>query len=61
MTNTSPENESDMFFKEVFDDSNEEKFTHKITVGNFNVALNHTNDTLGYLHVNDPNSREYPN
>ena len=48
-----------LFSKEVFDDSNEDKFTHKVTIGDFNVAINHTNDTLGYLHVNNPNSRDY--
>ena len=59
MNNTSPENETNTFFKEVFDYSNEDKLTHKVTVGDLNVALNHTNDTLGYLHVNNPNSRDY--
>ena len=58
MNNTGPENESNTFFKEVFDDSNE-KFTHKVTVGDFNVALNYNNDSLGYLHMNNPNSRDY--
>ena len=34
-------------------------YTHKITLGDFNVALCHTYDTSGYLHVNNPNSRDY--
>ena len=54
-----PDNESKAFFKEVFDDSDEDKYTHKLIEGDFNVALSHTNDTLGYLQVNNPNSREY--
>ena len=59
MNNTGPENESNTFFKKVFDISNEDQFTHKVIVGEYNVALNHTIDTLGYLHVNNPNSRDY--
>ena len=51
MIKTGPENESKLFNKEVFDDSNEDKLTHKVTVGDFKVALNHTNDTLGYLRL----------
>ena len=59
MNLTGPDNESKTFFQTVFDDTNEEEFTHKITVGDFNVALNHDYDTSGYLHINNPNSREY--
>ena len=40
-------------------DTNEDHFTHKITVGDYNVALNHDLNTAGYFHVNNPNSREY--
>ena len=58
--NTSPENESNTFFKKVFDDSNEEHFTHKIIVDDYNVAVNHDIDTLGNLRINNPNSRDYP-
>ena len=43
-----PEHESTAFFKRVFDDTNEDQFTHKVIVGDYNVALNHTADTLGY-------------
>ena len=59
MNTTGLENESRAFFKEVLDDSEEDKYTHKITLGDFNVALNHMNNTSGYLHINNPNSREY--
>ena len=36
-----------------------DKYTHKITLGDFMVALNHMYDTSGYLHINNPNSRDY--
>ena len=45
--------------QKVFDDTNENNFTHKISTGDFNVALNHFYDTSGYLHINNPNSRDY--
>ena len=28
-------------------------------MGDYNVALNHAIDTLGYIHINNPNSRDY--
>ena len=59
MNPNNPNNESTAFFQKVFDDSNEDQFTHKLTVGDYNVALNHAADTLGYLHINNPNSRDY--
>ena len=59
MNNNDPENESTTFFKKVFDDTNKDQFTHKVIFGDYNVALNHTIDTLGYLHINNPNSRDY--
>ena len=59
MNMTGLENESRAFFKEVFDNSDEDKYRHKITLGDFNEALNHMNDTSQYLHINNPNSREY--
>ena len=49
----------EFFFQKVFDDTNEDKYTHKITLVDFNIALNHTYDTSGYLHINNPNSRDY--
>ena len=47
MNNTSPEKEINSSFKKVFDDSNEDQFTIKIIVGDYNVELNHSIDTLG--------------
>ena len=41
------------------DDTGEEKYSHRITIGDYNVALNHDLDTSGYLHINNPNTREY--
>ena len=52
------ENESTKFFNTIMDDTDEDKYTHKLTVGDFNVALNHEADTVGYLHINNPDSRE---
>ena len=34
------ENESRVFFQKVFDDTNEDKYTNKITLSDFNVAQN---------------------
>ena len=44
MNTTGPKNESRIFFQKVFDTTNEDKYTHKITLGDFNVALNHMYD-----------------
>ena len=52
-------NESTAFFQTVFDDLKEDQFTHKIIVGDYNIVLNHAADTLGYLHINNPNSRDH--
>ena len=41
MNLTGPDNESKTFFQKVFDDTNENNFTHKISTGDFNVSLNH--------------------
>ena len=54
-----PRNESRVFFQNLFDDTNEEKYTHKVTLGDFNIAPCHMYDTSGYLHINNPNSRDY--
>ena len=51
------ENESTKFFNTIMNDTDEDN-THKLTVGDFNVALNHEADTVGYLHIKNPNSRE---
>ena len=59
MNLTRPDNESKVFFKNVFDTFDEDKYTHKVTIADFNVAHRHTHDTSGYLHINNTNSREY--
>ena len=41
------------------DDTDEEKYDYRLITGDFNVALQHNLDTLGYLHVNNPNTREF--
>ena len=56
-----PENESTKFFNTIMDDTDEEAYAHKFTVGDFNVAPNHDTDTVRYLHINNPNSRELLN
>ena len=48
---------SDVLFKTVFDDKNDSEFDISIMAGDFNVAPDHNTDTLGYLHINNPNSR----
>ena len=48
---------SDVFFKTIFDDKNDSEFDLSIMAGDFNVAPDHNMDTLGYLHINNPNSR----
>ena len=45
------------FLKTIFDDNNDSEFDLSIMAGDFNVAPDHNMDTLGYLHVNNPNSR----
>ena len=51
------ENNSSRFFREVFDDSNDDGYDVIMMAGDFNVAPYPNKDTLGYLHVNNPNSR----
>ena len=46
-----PTNKSSNFFQAVMDDTDEDTFLHKFIVGDYNVALNPTIDTSGYLHV----------
>ena len=53
------ENLSSKLFKSVFNDENEENYDIKAIVGDFNVALDHNMDTAGYLHVNNPNKRNF--
>ena len=40
------------------DDTDEDMYKHKFTIGDYNVELNPDIDTVGYLHINNPNSRE---
>merc|ERR1711888_429597 len=51
------ENYSDIFFITVFDDRYDIDFDVTLMVGDFNVAPDHNKDTLGYFHVNNPNTR----
>ena len=53
------ENNSSRFFREVFDDSNDDGYDVIMMAGDFNVAPDPNKDTLGYLHVNNPNSRNF--
>ena len=51
------ENYSDIFFKTIFDDSEDTEYDLTLMVGDFNVAPDHNKDILGYFHVNNPNTR----
>ena len=51
-------NESSLFFNTVLDDTNDDMYDHRLIAGDFNIALDHNLDTSGYLHINNPNSRE---
>ena len=59
MTKNEVDNESNIFFKTVFDDSNDDNYNIKIIIGDFNVAPRHDIDTPGYLHVNNQNTRNF--
>ena len=39
--------------------TDEMKFDHRLIMGDFNIAMKHELDTSGYLHVNNPNTREF--
>ena len=52
-------NENTVFFKSIFDNMNDMDYDHCVMAGDYNVALNHDMDTNGYLHVNNPSSRQY--
>ena len=41
------------------EDIGEEKYNHRMITRDYNVALKHDIDTSGYLHVNNPNTREF--
>ena len=55
------DNDSNVFFKTVFDDTNDDIYDIRLTVGDFNVAPKHEIDTAGYLHVNNKNTRNFLN
>ena len=56
---SSENNESETFFRAVFDDSQDNNVQHTINVGDYNVAPEHNIDTAGYLHINNSVSRQY--
>ena len=53
------ENYFDRFFKTIFDDKFDIDYDVTIMIGDFNVAPDHNKDTLGYLHINNPNTRRF--
>ena len=53
------ENYSIKFFREVFDDSNDRDYDVMIMAGDFIVAPDPIKDMLGYLHINNTNSRQF--
>ena len=61
MTNSETDNYSNTFFKSVFDDSADTEYDVTMMVGDFNVAPDHNKDTLGYMHVNNQNTRNFFN
>ena len=53
------ENYSSEFLREIFDDSDDSDYDIIMMAGDFNVAPDPNKDTLGYLHINNPNSRYF--
>ena len=49
------------FWEEDFDDSDYHKYDHMLHSGDFNVSLNHEIDNSGYLHIKNPQLRQYIN
>ena len=43
----------------MFDDSGDDGYDVVLMAGDFNIAPDPNKDTLGYLHVNNPNSRNF--
>ena len=41
------ENKITIFLQNIFDDTHDSDYDHSITMGDYNVALNHAVDTLG--------------
>ena len=59
MTCIESENYSNTFFKTFYDDSLDSDYDVTIMVGDFNVAPDQNKVRLGYLHNNNPNSRQF--
>ena len=59
MTKNEVDNNSNIFFKTVFNDKNDDNYDIKTIVGDFNVAPKHDIDTAGYLHINNQNTRNF--
>ena len=51
-SNDSKNKYSNNFWRTVMDDSDDQDFDIRLTVGDFNVAPKLYQDTAGYLHVN---------
>ena len=45
--------------KQFFEDTMYQEFDHILYAGYYNIAFNHKVDTCGYIHVNNPNLRQY--
>ena len=43
----------------MFDDSGDDGYDVVLMAGDFNIAPDPNRDTLGYFHVNNPNSRNF--
>ena len=52
-------NERTIFFKSIFDDSNDMEYDHCVMTGDYDVTLKHETDTNEYLHINNPCLRQY--
>ena len=53
------DNYSSEFFREVFDDSDDSDYDIILMAGDLNIAPDPNKDTLGYLQINNPNSRHF--
>ena len=59
MTTNKTDNYSSIFFKTVFDDTDNKDYNIILTEGDFNVAPKHDKDMAGYLHVYNQNTRNF--
>ena len=53
ITRNEGDNDSNTFFKTVFNNEDDDNYDIKAIVGDFNVAPKHDMDTAGYLHINN--------